>query len=455
MRGTKLIVMFAVGFLLFSFYHVKPQSLVVASAANNSNLIPEGALVVPDNYSTIQEAINNASAGDTVFVKKGTYTVIGYDGVLIDKQISLIGEDPQATVITAGQYRYGHDVLRITADNVTVSGFTIIGGGIGGIDVEDSYSHVPIGCKIIGNNIRDSDWGIITYGSTRTLTGFVQYKPSYLTITDNNITGNRVGLGIGSSNTIISRNSITNNSGRGITVDDSLYVTITGNDISNNGINRQPDDNDTGGLSLGWYGPFYVYGNTINNNVGNGISFGDFCNNSTIWGNSIANNDIGIQEYNVEDGGKGNIVYHNNIVGNGQQVAVNATRYSGAKPTFGPYTTDIVALDNGEVGNYWGDYRTKYPNAREIGSSGVGDTPYVVDESNVDHYPLMEQVEISVTAPPATPGTTPATKPTSPTEPAAGISPITVALIVLVVILGLGLVVSLLFLRSYRKNKPP
>lgn len=70
MRGTKLIVMFAVGFLLFSFYHVKPQSLVVASAANNSNLIPEGALVVPDNYSTIQEAINNASAGDTVFVKK-------------------------------------------------------------------------------------------------------------------------------------------------------------------------------------------------------------------------------------------------------------------------------------------------------------------------------------------------------------------------------------------------
>jgi hypothetical protein len=28
-------------------------------------------------------------------------------------------------------------------------------------------------------------------------------------------------------------------------------------------------------------------------------------------------------------------------------------------------------------GNYWSDYRTRYPNASEIGSSGIWDTPYV------------------------------------------------------------------------------
>jgi pectin methylesterase-like acyl-CoA thioesterase len=30
-------------------------------------------LIVPDQYPTIQAAVNNATAGDTIFVKKGTY----------------------------------------------------------------------------------------------------------------------------------------------------------------------------------------------------------------------------------------------------------------------------------------------------------------------------------------------------------------------------------------------
>ena len=32
-----------------------------------------GTITVPDDYSTIQEAINNASHGDTVYVKNGVY----------------------------------------------------------------------------------------------------------------------------------------------------------------------------------------------------------------------------------------------------------------------------------------------------------------------------------------------------------------------------------------------
>ena len=30
-------------------------------------------IVVPDDYSSIQDAINNAVEGDTIFIKKGTY----------------------------------------------------------------------------------------------------------------------------------------------------------------------------------------------------------------------------------------------------------------------------------------------------------------------------------------------------------------------------------------------
>jgi hypothetical protein len=44
-------------------------------------------------------------------------------------------------------------------------------------------------------------------------------------------------------------------------------------------------------------------------------------------------------------------------------------------------------------GNYWSDYRGvdlySGPYQNETGSDGIGDTPYVIDENNVDHYPLM------------------------------------------------------------------
>jgi hypothetical protein len=51
--------------------------------------------------------------------------------------------------------------------------------------------------------------------------------------------------------------------------------------------------------------------------------------------------------------------------------------------------------DNGSVGNYWSDYLTRYPNASEIGSSGIGDTPYVIGANNTDNYPLMAPFEVA------------------------------------------------------------
>jgi hypothetical protein len=45
--------------------------------------------------------------------------------------------------------------------------------------------------------------------------------------------------------------------------------------------------------------------------------------------------------------------------------------------------------DNGSLGNYWSDYLTKYPNASEVGNTGIGDTPYVLEEHNVDYNPLV------------------------------------------------------------------
>jgi hypothetical protein len=47
--------------------------------------------------------------------------------------------------------------------------------------------------------------------------------------------------------------------------------------------------------------------------------------------------------------------------------------------------------DNGREGNYWSDYLLRYPNAAQIDSTNVMDTPYVIDANNQDNYPLMNR----------------------------------------------------------------
>jgi hypothetical protein len=36
-------------------------------------------------------------------------------------------------------------------------------------------------------------------------------------------------------------------------------------------------------------------------------------------------------------------------------------------------------------GNYWSDY-----NGTDSNGDGIVDTPYIIDDKNVDHYPLMK-----------------------------------------------------------------
>ena len=57
-------------------------------------------IVVPDNYPSIQDAINNANAGDTIYIKTGTYV----ENPVVNKSVSLIGENRDRTIIdvTAG-----------------------------------------------------------------------------------------------------------------------------------------------------------------------------------------------------------------------------------------------------------------------------------------------------------------------------------------------------------------
>ena len=77
--------------------------------------------------------------------------------------------------------------------------------------------------------------------------------------------------------------------------------------------------------------------------------------------------------------------YRNNLINNGQNVVVGT---SGS----------INDWDVSQVGNFWSDYTTKYPDATEVDDSGIWNTPYVIDsknvDKNVDDYPLVKPFEI-------------------------------------------------------------
>jgi len=70
-----------------------------------------------------------------------------------------------------------------------------------------------------------------------------------------------------------------------------------------------------------------------------------------------------------------NTMYHNNF------------KIEDASSAFDYYYDTVNVWDDGypSGGNYWSDY-----SAGEIGVSGIGDRPYVIDAHNSDRYPLLE-----------------------------------------------------------------
>jgi parallel beta-helix repeat protein len=91
--------------------------------SSSIRLVKAATIFVPDDYPTIQAAINAANNGDTVRVRSGTY----YENVIANKTISLIGDSPSLTTINGSS----GDVISVTADDVQILTFHMTFGGRG------------------------------------------------------------------------------------------------------------------------------------------------------------------------------------------------------------------------------------------------------------------------------------------------------------------------------------
>jgi parallel beta-helix repeat protein len=77
----------------------------------------------PGNYSTIQEAVDAAATGDTVYVYDDSSPY--HSGISVNKSLRLIGENRETTIIDS--YNISECTINISADQVTVQGFTLLG----------------------------------------------------------------------------------------------------------------------------------------------------------------------------------------------------------------------------------------------------------------------------------------------------------------------------------------
>jgi len=326
-------------------------------------------------YMWIQDAVNEANPGDTIFVE----SYVDYEHVVITKPLSLLGEDAETTIIDGGNNP--GSVISIVADNVSVCGFTIRNSGM-----EDS-----------------TDAGVYLRSSENTLSGniimnnfqgiFLESNTHDNMIMHNNFLDNHLGITLDNSenNTVIG--NFVSDQGYGIYLQNwSTNNTITNNEILNN--------------SIGIYGDWHVTNNIISNNtITNnqyGMTIGWRSNENLVSFNTITHCEYGIMiSYSsggnlifkntivdstfslmLRDSSNDNHIYNNDFINNGGYAYDQCTNFwNGTYPVGGNYWDDYIGSDN-----FHG------PTQDIPGGDGIGDNPYPIPAgNNQDFYPLMHR----------------------------------------------------------------
>jgi parallel beta-helix repeat protein len=196
--------------------------------------IPIDWILVPVDYATIQGAINAANEEDTVFVSMGTY----YEHAVVNKSISLFGEDKYDTVIDG---EGTSSVVLVTSSHVHIREFTIKGSGFngwGGWQGSGIFCNSLTDVHITNNIIKDNQG----YGLCA---GNGQFQ-----ILNNSITNNWLGLSLGAAQESIVSNNIIANNTFGLSVGGSPRCILRNNTLINNFFNFGVGHSDVSGYEM-------------------------------------------------------------------------------------------------------------------------------------------------------------------------------------------------------------
>jgi len=288
----------------------------------------------PGNYTKIQDAVDNASNGDTIFVYHHASPY--QEHVLIDKSVTVLGEDTNTTMIDAGSSEYA---ISIQANDVTVEGFTILTKQYESQGVQIAYTNDTV----ISHNVFIHGYiGVCIFGAKRALIDhnlfssetegiFVWYNSSHTTISNNTLMNNTKGIRLyemDNTNTRIIGNICEGNTDIGIGI-------------------------EVGTTSVLW--------NSIkSNNVG--ISINPNVYDSEIRHNNMNENQVGLF---VEQGKKSLIISQNNFINNtlglnsSDSDAVTITQNNFIGNTWQAFFRGFWYQPNRWSGNYWSDFHGK------------------------------------------------------------------------------------------------
>lgn len=344
--------------------------MILFVSAFNNQILPSAyalTITVPDEYATIQAAIDAANVGDTIYVKDGTYV----ENVIVNKAITLVGQSMEGTIVNGGG---GGSTIRVTASGATVRSLTARNSG-------STYPNSGIHLQYVDNTV--VQFCDVSYNNGLGI--FVEWGTNNV-ISDNIVTNNMAqGVRIDGQNApgTIASNTIEYNQQEGIFVYYANGVLIEENTISNNvvhGITVQGesenirighnliDGNGVVGIELFDSDFCTIVGNQIVGNGQDGLLLWTSC--STIVGNSImqnAWNAIHIHTCNF------NKFYHNNFVENG-----------GTVDGYGSSLGNVWDDGYPSGGNYWSVYADV-----DADGDGIWDTPLALVADNADLFPLV------------------------------------------------------------------
>jgi parallel beta-helix repeat protein len=188
-------------------------AIAVNAGASDSTVSSSTIYYVPDNYATIQGAVNNATAGDTIIVRDGTYP----ENVKVNKRLTIRSENGPANTIVESPEGVNDHVLAVTADHVHINGLTV------------------------KNATGKNEAGLYFYAG-------LYISAQHCNITNNTAMNNAFGFFLSES----SKNSLINNialdNGDGIYLSYSDFNTISDNTVKRNqryGIRLWPSHNNT------------------------------------------------------------------------------------------------------------------------------------------------------------------------------------------------------------------
>jgi parallel beta-helix repeat protein len=249
---------------------------------------------VPDDYAKIQWAIDNATAGDTIIVKSGTY----YENVNVSKQLTLQGMDTGGGKPVVDAEKSGN-AITLSADGITLEGFTVTNSGSergdAGIEVISNHN------TITGNDASNNDYyGIYFYYSDGN------------TITNNNASNNDYGIYFyySDGNTITNNDASNNDRFVGITLYYSGSNSLRNNLMSGNrynfrayGSSYSDFDNDIDTSNLVDGKPIYYLvdasDTVIDSSTNAGTVYCINCENVTVKDLTLTNNGYGIRFYDT------------------------------------------------------------------------------------------------------------------------------------------------------------